>query len=193
MDAPSLSDQKQALRDILRTRREAVGATEAAEAAMGLRDQFLCVLRPQPFLCISSYIPVRGEMDPRPLCAALQKAGHRLSLPVMQGKGMPLLFRLVPPDERLIQNAYGLWEPPDSAPCVDPDLLLVPLLAFDRALNRLGSRGGYYDRTLPALRAQKPVTAIGLAYSFQEVPSVPIAAHDQPLDGVVTETEAIVS
>jgi len=86
---------------------------------------------------------------------------------------------------------FGIQEPTAAAPVLRPDLLLVPLLAFDRSGHRLGYGGGFYDRTLRALRADGAVLAVGIAYAGQEVDAVPVAEYDQPLNWIVTEREAI--
>ena len=106
-------------------------------------------------------------------------------------KKSPLRFRLWTPDQVLVPDACGIPSPPPSAPELHPNLLITPLLAFDRTGGRLGQGGGHYDRTLAALRKQRPVFVLGIAFAGQEVPSVPMAAHDQRLDAIVTETEFI--
>ncbi len=85
----------------------------------------------------------------------------------------------------------GIREPPAQAAEVEPDILLVPLVAFDRAGRRLGYGGGYYDLTVTRLRAHKPVVAMGIAYAIQEIAGVPVAPHDAALDLVLTEREVI--
>jgi 5-formyltetrahydrofolate cyclo-ligase len=118
--------------------------------------------------------------------SALAEAGHGLSLPVMEGKGRPLIFRAWTPGDPLAEVTWGIREPLPAAPVVEPDVVLVPLLAFDHAGHRLGYGGGFYDRTLERLRAAKPVVAIGLAYDEQRVDSVPHHDYDQRLDWVLT-------
>lgn len=130
-------------------------------------------------------------MDPRALMGELAARGHALGLPVVQGRGKPLLFRAWRRGDALVPGSLGIPAPgPDAAPLV-PDLLLVPLLAFDREGFRLGHGAGYYDMTLAGLRAIGPVLAVGIAYAGQEIARVPREAHDEPLDWVVTEGEAI--
>jgi 5-formyltetrahydrofolate cyclo-ligase len=104
---------------------------------------------------------------------------------------MPLSFHVIPPGTALQKSAFGVLEPPADAPVIEPDLILVPLLGFDRRGYRLGYGQGHYDRTLMALRARRPVTAVGLAWACQEVDRIPADAFDQPLDWVVTDKEAI--
>ena len=131
--------------------------------------------------------PLDGEIDLRPLLHALHAAGHRILLPHTPPRGEPLLFHVWTPETPLRPGRFGtLW--PDG-PVAEPDLLFVPLLAFDRAGRRLGYGGGYYDRTLALLECRP---AIGFGYASQEVAAVPVEPHDRLLAAVVTEREFIV-
>jgi 5-formyltetrahydrofolate cyclo-ligase len=121
----------------------------------------------------------------------LHRRGHPVGLPVIVGKGRPLMFRRWQPDAQLVPGEFRVMTPPPSAPEVIPKLLLVPLLAFDRAGYRLGYGGGFYDRTIAALRAAGDAVAVGVALAAQEVASVPRDDTDQPLDWIVTDLEAI--
>ena len=140
-----------------------------------------------PGAIVSGYSAFRDEADPKPLLLALGVRGHPLALPAIMGKGVALRFHRWHPDATLVSHAYGMLEPHPSAEIVLPDILLVPLLAFDASGHRLGYGGGYYDRTLALLRTQKPITAIGIAYAGQEVAALPHEPHDQRLDAVLTE------
>jgi len=143
---------------------------------------------PEPgFSYVSSFHPFRSEIDTRPLLGRLTGDGWTTALPVIVGKDSPLIFRRWLPGEPLLRDAMGIEMPMPGAPEVEPDVLIVPLLAFDRKGYRLGYGGGYYDRTLKALRARKRVIAIGAAYAAQEVNAVPHESHDQRLDYVMTE------
>jgi len=136
---------------------------------------------------LAGYWPIRTEIDPRP--AMLGHFGP-LALPVVEGAGLPLRFRRWAPDAAMIEGAYGAAIPA----CEDevaPSVLIVPMLAFDRRGFRLGYGGGFYDRTLEALRARGPVTAVGFAFGGQEIEEVPTEPTDQPLDLIVTEKEVI--
>ncbi|MEO1551476.1 MAG: 5-formyltetrahydrofolate cyclo-ligase, partial [Pseudomonadota bacterium] len=135
---------------------------------------------------LSAYWPMRSELDPRPALQALHARGWSLCLPVVVGKGQALQFRAWHPGADLVAGAYGAMIPAQDRACV-PDVVLAPLLAFDAQGYRLGYGGGFYDRTLEALRDQGQVRAYGLAYSAQLVGAVPREATDQPLDGVITE------
>ena len=138
----------------------------------------------------AGYWPIRGEADPLPLLAALAAAGLATALPRIAGRGQPLAFHVWRRGDPLVGGPLGLREPLADTPAADPDLVFVPLAAFDRAGHRLGYGAGYYDATLAALAARRPL-AIGLAFSVQEVAAVPAEAHDHPLAFVITERELI--
>ncbi len=140
---------------------------------------------------VAGYWPLGDEIDPRPLMAALAASGRGLALPVVIGRGLPLEFRLWYPGDPLEKGGHGTRHPFATAHTVWPDVVLVPLLAFDAKGFRLGYGGGYYDRTLAQLRHDGTVLAIGLAYSVQQVDAVPAEAWDQKLDKIATETGVI--
>lgn len=139
---------------------------------------------------IAGYWPQGAEIDPRPLMQALQARGLRLALPAVTARNAPLAFRAWTPGTPLRSGAHGTSEPPEDAAGLRPDLMLCPLVAFDRAGHRLGQGGGYYDRTLAALRSAGPVLAVGLAFAAQEAEMLPSEAHDMRLDWVVTDRAA---
>lgn len=140
---------------------------------------------------VAGYCAFRDEADPRALMQALAARGHPLALPVMVGKALPLRFHRWCEGDAMGVHPYGVSEPLATAEMIVPSVLLVPLLAFDRRGIRLGYGGGYYDRTLAALRSTGPVTAIGIAYAGQECAGLPWGPHDQPLDAVLTEAGLI--
>jgi 5-formyltetrahydrofolate cyclo-ligase len=135
---------------------------------------------------VSAYYPMAGEIWPLRLMAALKSNGHALALPVMQGKTDPLLFRVWAPGDELIAGVWGIRQPAPSQPAVLPDILLVPLLAFDTRGYRLGYGGGYFDRTLHDLRKRKPILAVGLGLDELEVDAVPHLDYDERLDWILT-------
>lgn len=186
----TIVDQKAALRAAARaTRKAAHDAAGSAPlpAAEAARDHFLASRLHAGAEVVSAYRPIRSELDPTPLMLALHAAGHRLCVPVIEGEGLPLKFREWRPRTLMQAGPFGA-EVPAGGDWLEPDLLVVPLLAFDAAGRRLGYGGGFYDRTLAGLRAKKPVRAIGFAYATQQVDEVPAEATDQLLDAVVTET-----
>ena len=133
--------------------------------------------------------PVMVTLDPRPLAENLIKLGWTIALPACEEPDAPVVFRTWKPGDRLAPDAVGISSPLASAGEVAPDLVVVPLIAFDSTGARLGQGGGYYDRTLAELRTGKrPPPAIGLAFAGQEVEAVPREEHDQKLDAVLTET-----
>ena len=167
----------------------------APDAGAKMRERFLSELLPVLALpecaVFSGYIPVRQELDVLPLAHALAERGLTGSLPCVEDAGKPLLFRRWQADGPLVAAGFGLSEPPADAPAIEPDLLLVPLLAFDRRGHRLGYGRGFYDRTLAALRARRAIVAVGLAFAAQEMLSVPTGSDDQRLDWIVTERDVI--
>jgi len=127
--------------------------------------------------------PLPGEIDLRPLLDALHARGHVLALPVTPARGLPLEFRAWAPGDALAEGVMGTRHPAAGA-VVGPDVILVPLLAFDRAGGRLGYGGGYFDRTLAAM---PQALAIGFAFASQEVAEVPVGPQDRRLGLVATE------
>lgn len=184
------SELKKGLRAALRLRRERAQA-QAAPAAQTLRDRFLAEVSLPETGIVAGYWAQGGEIDPAPLMAALAAKGYKLALPCVAEAKAPLIFRSFQAEDPLLPGAWSIPEPPPTAPIVFPDILLVPLLGFDKRGHRLGQGAGYYDRTLTALRAQKPVLAIGLGFAIQQEPEIPVADHDAPLDLIVTEAGVI--
>ena len=176
------------LTDIKKTARaEAFARRKAAFAARGAGDcdRLKAVLADHAGKVLAGYMPMRTEIDCLPAMAA--HVGP-VGVPVILAAATPLKFRAWSSEAKMVAGEFGAFIP-ETGEWVVPDVLIVPLLAFDRRGYRLGYGGGFYDRTLEGLRARKPVTAIGFAYSVQEVPEVPIEPTDQPLDLIVTETE----
>lgn len=139
---------------------------------------------------IAGYVPIRAELDIFPALAALREQ-HALCLPVMPREGKILSFRRFTPGDALLAGKYGIGEPATSQPIVTPDIVITPILAFDAEGNRLGYGAGYYDATLKALRAIRPIVAIGVGFSVQQVAALPAEAQDEKLDIIVTEKEII--
>jgi 5-formyltetrahydrofolate cyclo-ligase len=133
------------------------------------------------------YWPMNEELDCRPLIRELLQSGRRVVLPVTVEKHKPLIFRRFTADTTLRPGPFGTQEPPPGAHMLEPNILFLPLLAFDSAGRRLGYGGGYYDRTLAKLRKDRAVRAYGLAFAGQEIERVPSNALDELLDGILTE------
>jgi 5-formyltetrahydrofolate cyclo-ligase len=185
-----LDREKRRLRAGAEARRAAAAATAEAAGNVVCARLLDAVRLPQGAV-VSAYWPMRCELDPRPLMHALHEAGHPMALPDMPGIGRPLVFRAWAPGDVLTSAKFDTQVPAADKPGMAPRVMLVPLLAFDRDGYRLGYGGGFYDRTLTALRPAGPVLAIGLAFAVQEVPAVPRDASDRRLDWIVTEAEAI--
>lgn len=134
---------------------------------------------------------MKTEINPIPLMRKLADAGAKLALPAIAGRGKPLIMRAWTFGEPLASGQWGIREPVPEAPEVAPDILIVPLAAFDRVGHRIGYGAGYYDMTINALRAKKKITAIGIAFAAQEIPQVPATERDARLDLVLTEREVI--
>jgi 5-formyltetrahydrofolate cyclo-ligase len=188
----SIEDSKVAIRREAMARRDALTADlrKAAADTIAAREFPLAITKG---IVVSGFMPMKTEINPLPLMKKLADAGATLALPVVAGRGKPLIMRAWRWGEDLAPGVWGLRQPKPEAPDVDPDILLVPLLAFDRAGHRIGYGAGYYDMTIAALRARKPITAIGLAFAAQEIATVPATARDERLDLVLTEREVIES
>jgi len=141
-------------------------------------------------IIVAGYSPIRSEIDPIPLLRELAGRGAKLALPVITARDAPLQFRSWSIHDKLLRGPLGIAEPLPEAQELVPDVLLVPLAAFDRAGHRIGYGAGHYDRTLQRLRALKAIKAIGLAFAAQEIAAVPALSHDVVLDYVLTETRS---
>jgi 5-formyltetrahydrofolate cyclo-ligase len=188
--AMTLNEIKRTLRQDAVARRRIAHAAGGPAAAVRLAEDFGRFVTAPPGAIVSGYWPAGSEIDIRPLLGALHGAGHRLVLPVVVERDAPLIFRAWRPGEPVIKG-NGAWVPDETAPRFEPDLLLVPLVGFDRRGGRLGQGAGYYDRTLLKLRGERAVTAIGIAYAVQEISEIPTGPYDQPLDAVLTEAGLI--
>jgi 5-formyltetrahydrofolate cyclo-ligase len=187
-DLPAI---KAALRHEMTERRRKAAARAAPSAAGMAKDHFLASVPLRDGATVSAFWPLPDEFDTRPLMNALHEAGHPIGLPVVEKRGLPLRFRIWAPGTKLVRGNFNVEIPgEDCRECV-PEILIVPLLAFDRQGFRLGYGGGFYDRTIARLRSIGPAIAVGYAYAGQEIDAVPHDATDAKLDWVVTEREAI--
>ena len=183
---PDAVARKAALRAEALAKRDALAADFRAEAAETIAaGAFPVALRPGTI--VSSYMPIRSELSPLPLLKRLAESGAELALPTIAGRGRPLVMRAWAWGGPLVRGQWGIREPSADAPEVEPDILLVPLAAFDRRRYRVGYGAGYYDMTLAALRAKKSIVAVGLGFAAQEVEAVPAMPYDERLDFVLTE------
>ena len=182
---------KPALRAASLAARSTVRADLAAAFAARLADIGPILAREHHAKVVSAYWSIGDEILTLPLLEALAAARLTVALPVTGRLGEALVFRAWKPGDAMAIGKMNIPSPNAEAPVVRPDLLFVPLAAFDRRGHRIGYGAGFYDRSLAALRTQKPIVAIGVAYAAQEVPYVPHEAHDQALDFVLTERELI--
>jgi 5-formyltetrahydrofolate cyclo-ligase len=167
--------------------RDALSAAQRAIAAEAVGERGVPI-ELLPNMIVSGYAPIRSEIDPMPLLLKLAAQGARLAMPTVTARGQSLVFRAWSPQDRMVLGALGIPEPSPAAAEVIPDVMLVPLAAFDQLGHRIGYGAGHYDRSLAHLRKSKAITAIGIAFAAQEIEAVPALSHDVPLDYVLTET-----
>jgi len=175
------------LRAAALAKRDALTDKQRAAAARAVAERGL------PFeirrgTIVSGYAPIRGEFDPVPLMRNLAAQGAQLALPAIVARGKSLAFRAWSLNDKLLLGPLGILEPSPAAAEMIPDIMLVPLAAFDRLGHRIGYGGGYYDHTLAHLRKVNALAAIGLGFAAQEIEAVPALSHDVALDYVLTET-----
>jgi 5-formyltetrahydrofolate cyclo-ligase len=182
--------EKAALRSAALEKRDAMSAQARAAAAETIAARPFPVPMPTG-TTVAGFSAIRSEINPMPLLRRLAAAGARLALPAIVARRAPLAFRAFAFGQELDRGQWGIREPKRDAPEVHPDILLVPLAAFDRRGFRIGYGAGYYDLSINALRAIKPITAVGLAFAMQEIGAVPVLPHDARLDLVLTEHEVI--
>ena len=183
-------ESKRALRAAMLARRQGLGEGERQAAAEALLECFRLERPIELPAIVSGFWPIKDEIDIRPLMTHLHGEGCRLALPVVHGRGQRLSFRTWRPGDPLEAGVFGTLQPQASCETLEPDALLVPLLACDAEGWRLGYGGGFYDRTLEDLRKRRKVTAIGVGFDQQLVPDVPHGAEDQRLDWLLTDRRA---
>lgn len=180
-----LADVKAAARKIAFMRRKSAHAM-ATPGASGLLSSVLAGYRGVP---LAGYMPIRTEISPLPAMAEAAAIG-KVSVPVIIGAGRALEFSRWEPDGPLKDGPFGA-QIPETDDFFDPEIVIVPLVAFTRSGDRLGYGGGFYDRTLEGLRAKRATLAIGFAFAAQEAEKLPIEPTDQPLDLIITERDII--
>lgn len=186
----SLAELKSVIRKDALMRRDAIPPDERQRAAETIAARPF-PLPIKPGTIVSGFSPLKTEINPIPLMRALAQSGAQLALPVVAGRGKPLIMRAFAFGDALASGQWGIREPKADEPEVAPDILLVPLLAFDRIGHRIGYGAGYYDMTIAALRRVKPVIACGIAFAAQEIDAIPVSPRDARLDLVLTEREII--
>jgi 5-formyltetrahydrofolate cyclo-ligase len=187
MSALPTDQSKSDLRIAALAARDALSEENRAAAAQAIALRGLPV-EIMPGAVVAGYSPIRSEVDPAPLMRKLAAQGAQLALPAITARGQSLRFRAWYPNDRLLVGPLGILEPSPAAAELIPDIVLVPLAAFDPAGHRIGYGAGHYDRTLAQLRKLRAITGIGLAFAAQQVKAVPALQHDVALDYVLTET-----
>ncbi|MGI3183480.1 5-formyltetrahydrofolate cyclo-ligase [Nioella aestuarii] len=169
-------------------RKQAFAARAGAFERASVEDAYSALLKeigPVTGKVIAAYMAMRTELDPTPAMTALAEV-NRICVPVIEANGQPLKFREWRPGCRMVDGPFGA-QVPENGDWLEPEIVIAPLVAFDRGCNRLGYGGGFYDRTLEGLRAKRPTRAIGFAYAAQELEGLVVEPTDQLLDAVVTE------
>jgi 5-formyltetrahydrofolate cyclo-ligase len=185
MSDAKIEQAKAALRAKAHAQRAAYFQSLRNDAAKAAAGHFFHSVALQPGEVVAAYWPIRDELDVKPVLTKLMDDGQPVCLPVVLGDGLPLELRLWAPGAPLYPSGFGTLAPDELAPLAEPDVILMPLLGFDKHGTRLGYGGGYYDRTLAAIG--KTPRLIGFAFAVQEFELIPREPHDVPLDAVVTE------
>ncbi|KQT85683.1 5-formyltetrahydrofolate cyclo-ligase [Methylobacterium sp. Leaf466] len=179
------SGLKAILRDAVLARRDGLAPESRRDGSVAVADAVMAIDALAGAQIVGAFWPIRSEVDPRPLIDRLFARGQRVALPKVTPEG--LVFREWKAGEALVAGRFGLSEPRDDLPPLDPTALIVPLAAFDRRGHRIGYGRGYYDRAIARLSGNGPVLTIGIAFAVQEIEAVPAEPHDRPLDHLVTE------
>jgi 5-formyltetrahydrofolate cyclo-ligase len=182
MSKPSKAD----LRAAALAARDALSEQQRVAAAEAIAARGLPFALEQGAI-VAGYAPIRNEIDPAPLMKKLAAEGARLALPTVTARGQSLVFRAWSPSDRLMLGPLGILEPSPAAAEVVPDVMLVPLAAFDRLGHRIGYGAGHYDVSFAHLRKIKTIAGVGLSFAVQEIKAIPAMSHDVPLDYVLTE------
>jgi 5-formyltetrahydrofolate cyclo-ligase len=183
----SATASKASLRTEALAKRDALSDEQRVAAAIALAKRGL-PFEIKPGMVVSGYSPIRNEIDPVPLMRKISEQGGQLALPAVMARGQSLTFRAWSPNDRMVMGPLGIPEPSPAAAEILPDIMLVPLAAFDRLGHRIGYGAGHYDYTFAHLRKSKAVRGVGIAFAAQQIKAVPALAHDVALDYVLTET-----
>lgn len=180
-----IEEAKAALRIRARMARASLDHGERADAAVAVARHFFDGIALEASDVVAAYWRIRDELDCQPILVKLMDSNQKVVLPVVVGPEEPLELRVWEQGASLYESGFGTLAPSELAPRAEPDIVIMPLLGFDRSGTRLGYGGGYYDRTLAGM-TRKP-KLVGLAFAAQELDRIPREAHDVPLDAVVTE------
>ncbi len=180
---------RRTLIEMARERRDAAAAELGLDGALAAMERFLATIPLRGDEAIGAYWPLGAELDPSPLIETLRQRGHACALPFADQPGTAMIFRLFDDATPLTFDQFDVPAPHVDAPIIEPDIVICPMLAYDRSGARLGYSFGYYNETLADLRARRGAIAVGYAYSRQEVEFMPIEAGEQRMDYIVTESE----
>lgn len=185
VDTADIDAAKAGLREQALSQRAALRSSERADHAEAAAEHFFAHVKLSAAQRVGAYWPIRDEIDSRPVLVRLMDSGQPVLLPVVEGDQVPLTFRHWEEGAQLFEAGFGTLAPSETAPAWAPDVLVIPLLGFDKYGTRLGYGKGHYDRTI-ALLEKRPLV-IGYAFSAQELDEIPRAEHDMPMDMLVTE------
>jgi 5-formyltetrahydrofolate cyclo-ligase len=185
---PRIEEAKAALRLKARSARAAILNSTRSDAAKAVAEHFFKAVTLAPGEIVAGYWRIKDEMDCQPILIRLMDSFQPVCLPVVLGDDLPLELRLWEQGAPLYEAGFGTLAPSELSPQVEPDVIVMPLLGFDKRGTRLGYGGGYYDRTLERL-SRRP-RLVGIAYAVQELEDIPREPHDVPLDMIVTEAGA---
>lgn len=183
--------EKTELRQSIRDKLARFDPVQAEQANAEITKQFLASQGFMPHSNIACYMPLKGEVSCVSIMQTLISQGHVVCLPAVLARNTPLIFRYYRPGDPLVRGILGPFEPNSTAREIIPDVLVIPMLGYTRDGYRLGYGSGFYDRTIANMQLLKPIKTIGLAFSVQEIDSLPIEPHDMKLDVIITEKEVI--
>jgi 5-formyltetrahydrofolate cyclo-ligase len=183
--------EKAEIRKKVLARRDRIEPMRRIELSLEAADHGARLINFNPGTIVSGFFPIRSEIDPRPLMDMVRQKGARLCLPVVIDK-TTIVFRELVRGGELVDTGFGTRGPGETAPVLDPEIMIMPLSAFDSKGGRIGYGAGHYDRAIDRLieKGRSP-KLYGFAFSCQQVPEIPVEAHDQPLEAVITETGII--
>ncbi len=190
-EAISATAVKESLRTLARAARDGMIPTARAAASARIADRAMAIVAAERPGTIAAYLPIKSEVDSRRIIERAEAQAIVVALPAVDDP-ITMVFRRYRSGDPLAAGGFGTLAPTRDQPMIKPDLIIVPLVAFDRAGGRLGHGRGFYDRALAALRGRGVLPGlVGVGFAVQEVPSIPTEPHDVPLDWIVTENETL--
>ncbi len=184
----SKQDEKAALRKEALAKRDALPIDQRIEKSLAAAEHGAAAIQFDPGTIVSGFFPIRSEIDPRPLMDMLREKGARLCLPVVMDK-TTIVFRELLRTAELVDTGFGTRGPGPEAKVLDPELLIMPLSVFDHHGGRIGYGAGHYDRAISKILDKGMAPKLyGMAFDCQHQTRVPVEPHDQPLNGMITES-----